>query len=179
MPLWQVYACTCVCVCGNRGRGVMQSSSGSMACLTLTAVCLSGGLGSAAPRCLICSADLSPSICGVCLFPPSVVFPLPSSPHLQHHPPSYSPLARPPLPPHLHSPPGNALLVKGAAECVLERCDRQMLPDGRIVPLTPAARAAATAALEDMAGGALRTLAIARKCVCPEQLQRTHHTRQA
>lgn len=26
----------------------------------------------------------------------------------------------------------NVLLVKGAAECVIERCDRMMLPDGKV-----------------------------------------------
>lgn len=61
------------------------------------------------------------------------------------------------------------LLVKGAAECVLERCDRIMLPEGKIVKLTPAARAAVLETVNDMAGNALRILALARKyvgCVC-------------
>lgn len=35
----------------------------------------------------------------------------------------------------------NVLLVKGAAECVLQRCSKIMLSDGRIVPLDAAARA--------------------------------------
>jgi hypothetical protein len=43
------------------------------------------------------------------------------------------------------------LLVKGAAECVLERCDRLLLPDGREAKLTPTARAALLAAVERMA----------------------------
>ena len=36
---------------------------------------------------------------------------------------------------------GNVLFVKGAAECVLQRCTRAMLADGSIVPLDAAARA--------------------------------------
>jgi hypothetical protein len=43
------------------------------------------------------------------------------------------------------------LLVKGAAECVLERCDRLLLPDGREAKLTPTARAALMAAVDSMA----------------------------
>lgn len=35
---------------------------------------------------------------------------------------------------------GNVLFVKGAAECVLQRCTRAMLADGSIVPLDAAAR---------------------------------------
>lgn len=38
-----------------------------------------------------------------------------------------------------------------------------MLPDGRVVPLTPAARAAVLDAVRDMARGALRCLALAVK----------------
>eukprot|EP00775_Hariotina_reticulata_P011517 gene11517-11660_t len=58
---------------------------------------------------------------------------------------------------------GNVLLVKGAAECILERCDRVMLPDGKVVKLTPAARAAILDCVEGMAANALRILALARK----------------
>ncbi|PNW83467.1 hypothetical protein CHLRE_05g242350v5 [Chlamydomonas reinhardtii] len=57
----------------------------------------------------------------------------------------------------------NALLVKGAAECVIDRCNRMMLPDGRVVPLTPVARAAVLGAVKDMARDALRCLALAVK----------------
>ncbi len=38
-----------------------------------------------------------------------------------------------------------------------------MLPDGRVVPLTPAARAAVLGAVRDMARDALRCLALAVK----------------
>uniref|UniRef100_A0A383VU19 P-type Ca(2+) transporter n=2 Tax=Tetradesmus obliquus TaxID=3088 RepID=A0A383VU19_TETOB len=65
---------------------------------------------------------------------------------------------------------GNVLLVKGAAECVLERCDRIMLPEGKIVKLTPAARAAVLETVNDMAGNALRILALARKTDLPSPL---------
>lgn len=71
------------------------------------------------------------------------------------------------LPPDLASvltPAGNVLLVKGAAECVLERCDRVMLPEGKVVKLTPALRSAILACVDDMADNALRILALARRC---------------
>jgi Ca2+-transporting ATPase len=55
------------------------------------------------------------------------------------------------------------LLVKGAAECVLERCDRVMLPDGKVAKLTPAVRSAVLRCVDDMADNALRILALARK----------------
>lgn len=58
---------------------------------------------------------------------------------------------------------GNVLLVKGAAECILERCNRVMLPDGKVVKLTPAARSAILACVDDMAANALRILGLARK----------------
>jgi Ca2+-transporting ATPase len=60
-------------------------------------------------------------------------------------------------------PAGNVLLVKGAAECVLERCDKIMLPEGKVVKLTPAARAAVLETVNNMADNALRILALARK----------------
>lgn len=59
--------------------------------------------------------------------------------------------------------PGNVLLVKGAAECILERCDRMMLPDGKVVQLTPTARTAILETVDTMADSALRILAMARK----------------
>ncbi|GFR44662.1 hypothetical protein Agub_g5952 [Astrephomene gubernaculifera] len=64
----------------------------------------------------------------------------------------------------------NSLLVKGAAECVIERCTRMMLPDGRILPLTSAARSAVLAAVRDMARDALRCLALAVKPDIPSPL---------
>ncbi|KXZ46192.1 hypothetical protein GPECTOR_46g261 [Gonium pectorale] len=57
----------------------------------------------------------------------------------------------------------NSLLVKGAAECVIERSTRMMLPDGKIVPLTEAARSAVLGAVRGMAKDALRCLALAIK----------------
>lgn len=56
------------------------------------------------------------------------------------------------------------LLVKGAAECVLERCDRVMLPEGKVVKLTPTLRSAILSCVDDMADNALRILALARRC---------------
>ncbi|EFJ40103.1 hypothetical protein VOLCADRAFT_84661 [Volvox carteri f. nagariensis] len=64
----------------------------------------------------------------------------------------------------------NSLLVKGAAECVIERSTRMMLPDGRIVPLTDAARSAVLGAVQGMARDALRCLAIAVKPDVPSPL---------
>lgn len=58
---------------------------------------------------------------------------------------------------------GNVLFVKGAAECVLQRCTRVMLADGSIVPLTDAARAELHQLLDRLAGRALRLLACAVK----------------
>jgi magnesium-transporting ATPase (P-type) len=57
------------------------------------------------------------------------------------------------------------LLVKGAAECVLERCDRVMLPDGKVVKLTPTLRSSVLSCVGEMADSALRILALARRCV--------------
>mmetsp|Transcript_7445 Transcript_7445/g.12862 ORF Transcript_7445/g.12862 Transcript_7445/m.12862 type:complete len:1044 (+) Transcript_7445:87-3218(+) len=58
---------------------------------------------------------------------------------------------------------GKKLLVKGAAECVLERCTKVMLPDGSVVTLTPVLRATVSKQVEVMAEAALRCLAIAIK----------------
>lgn len=58
---------------------------------------------------------------------------------------------------------GNVLLVKGAAECVLDRCDRVMLPEGKVAKLTPALRSAILACVDEMADSALRILALARR----------------
>ena len=73
------------------------------------------------------------------------------------------------LPPRI-SATGNVLLVKGAAECVLERCDRVMLPDGKVVPLSSTCREAVLAAVDTMAGEALRILALAKKTDMPPDL---------
>lgn len=59
---------------------------------------------------------------------------------------------------------GNVLLVKGAAECVLDRCDRVMLPDGKVVKLTPTLRSSILSCVDEMADNALRILAMARRC---------------
>ncbi len=58
---------------------------------------------------------------------------------------------------------GNVLLVKGAAETLLARCDAAMLAGGKVVPLDAAARAAITRSVDAMAAGALRCLAFARR----------------
>eukprot|EP00918_Siedleckia_nematoides_P053959 GHVU01117916.1.p1 GENE.GHVU01117916.1~~GHVU01117916.1.p1 ORF type:complete len:1010 (+),score=272.33 GHVU01117916.1:859-3888(+) len=55
----------------------------------------------------------------------------------------------------------NTLLVKGAPESVVSRCDSLMLPDGSSVPLTEAGRGQVLRAVAEMATGALRTLALA------------------
>lgn len=60
-------------------------------------------------------------------------------------------------------PAGNHLLVKGAAECVLERCTSIMLSGGAIKPLLPAMRASLLAAVDRMAEEALRCLVLAQK----------------
>eukprot|EP00878_Enallax_costatus_P002528 GHUV01002710.1.p1 GENE.GHUV01002710.1~~GHUV01002710.1.p1 ORF type:complete len:741 (+),score=207.05 GHUV01002710.1:194-2416(+) len=65
---------------------------------------------------------------------------------------------------------GNVLLVKGAAECILERCDRMTLPNGNIVELTPAARSDILKTVDGMADNALRILAMARKTDLPSDL---------
>ncbi len=55
----------------------------------------------------------------------------------------------------------NVLLVKGAPESVLDRCDHVMLPDGSVVKLAPGLKRKIAASVEDMARGALRTIAFA------------------
>lgn len=57
----------------------------------------------------------------------------------------------------------NQLLAKGAAECILERCNRCMMPDGSVVPMTPAIRSGIEEEISRMASSALRCLAIAHK----------------
>ena len=58
---------------------------------------------------------------------------------------------------------GNRLLVKGASECVLERCTHAMLADGTRVALTKAAKEALLRTAADMADAALRVLSFAVK----------------
>jgi len=57
----------------------------------------------------------------------------------------------------------NMLLVKGAAECVVERCSHMMLAGGAVKPLSEALRTALLASVDSMAEGALRCLALAQK----------------
>lgn len=57
----------------------------------------------------------------------------------------------------------NSLMVKGAAEMVLGRCNRIMLDDGSIVPISAAMRSELVQKLRDMAGRPLRCLAAAFK----------------
>jgi Ca2+-transporting ATPase len=58
---------------------------------------------------------------------------------------------------------GNRLLVKGASECVLERCTQAMLADGSRVNLTKAAKEALLRQAAEMADSALRVLSVAIK----------------
>ncbi|KAJ7535384.1 hypothetical protein O6H91_12G030800 [Diphasiastrum complanatum] len=57
----------------------------------------------------------------------------------------------------------NKLLVKGAAEFVLERCTTVQLSDGSITPLTPSFRETITQSVTAMASRSLRVLAYAFK----------------
>ena len=65
----------------------------------------------------------------------------------------------------------NTLLVKGAAECVVERSSHVMLAGGAVKPMSATLRKALHAAVDSMAEGALRCLALAQKvlhhvCLC-------------
>lgn len=64
----------------------------------------------------------------------------------------------------------NALLVKGAAECVLERCTHIMASDGKVAPMSPATRANLSAHVDRCALKALRCLVAAQKMQLGEQL---------
>eukprot|EP00803_Ostreobium_quekettii_P008366 evm.model.scf_1396EXC.4 EVM.evm.TU.scf_1396EXC.4 scf_1396EXC:22768-35223(-) len=57
----------------------------------------------------------------------------------------------------------NILFVKGAAECVVERCSRAMREDGSIVPLDDKLKKQILVSVENMAKKALRCLALAQK----------------
>ena len=57
----------------------------------------------------------------------------------------------------------NRLLVKGASECVLERCTHAILADGTRLALTKAAKDALLRTASEMADGALRVLSFAVK----------------
>ena len=59
--------------------------------------------------------------------------------------------------------PNNVLFVKGAAECILERCSNAMLADGSVVPITAAMRKAINKIIDSKAEHALRLLAMAVK----------------
>ena len=59
----------------------------------------------------------------------------------------------------------NVLLVKGASECVLERCSHVMAADGKVAPLSSDLRAELRSCMNDCASRALRCLAAAYK-VC-------------
>ena len=67
--------------------------------------------------------------------------------------------------------PSPLLLVKGAAECVLARATRVMLPDGSVVGITPEIRANMVAGIEAMASKALRTLALAIRTDLPPAIR--------
>lgn len=64
----------------------------------------------------------------------------------------------------------NTLLVKGAAECVLERCNRVMTSDGKVDKMTEATRKAILSQVQGMAESALRCLAFAKKDDLPTAL---------
>ena len=53
--------------------------------------------------------------------------------------------------------------MKGAPEGILDRCSSIMLPDGQVAPLSEAARQEILKKMLEMAGEALRTLALAVK----------------
>lgn len=57
----------------------------------------------------------------------------------------------------------NTLFVKGAAECMIERCSHAMLDSGSVVPLDDDMRKRFLASVERMADRALRCLALAQK----------------
>jgi len=63
---------------------------------------------------------------------------------------------------------GNTLLVKGASESVVERCNKVLTPEGDAVALTPALRAEVMDKIHGMSSQALRVLALAVKG--PEEL---------
>ncbi|KAI8104565.1 hypothetical protein M9434_003120 [Picochlorum sp. BPE23] len=57
----------------------------------------------------------------------------------------------------------NMLFVKGAAECILERCSTAMLSDGSVVPIDTKLRSSLSKIIDDKAEHALRLLAMAVK----------------
>eukprot|EP01029_Cantina_marsupialis_P021355 TRINITY_DN50_c0_g5_i2.p1 TRINITY_DN50_c0_g5~~TRINITY_DN50_c0_g5_i2.p1 ORF type:complete len:1015 (-),score=363.90 TRINITY_DN50_c0_g5_i2:317-3361(-) len=65
----------------------------------------------------------------------------------------------------------NTMFVKGAPEEILARSSKVMLSSGQIVPLADASRAAITAKINEMAGQALRCLAMAYTDECHELAQ--------
>lgn len=67
----------------------------------------------------------------------------------------------------------NTLLVKGAAECVLDRCTHIMGTDGKVAAMSAETRSQLGAHVDRCASRALRCLVAARKvlglCHCPCQ----------
>lgn len=55
------------------------------------------------------------------------------------------------------------LLVKGAAELLINRCSHAMLEDGSIIPIDPLLRQDMIKTAEDMGARSLRCLALAKK----------------
>lgn len=55
------------------------------------------------------------------------------------------------------------LLVKGAAELLINRCNHVMLEDGSIIPIDSILRQEMIKTAEDMGARALRCLALAKK----------------
>ena len=58
---------------------------------------------------------------------------------------------------------GNALLVKGAPECILERCSHVQLPDGSVADLSEKMRDEIVSVVSEMSTSALRCLGFATK----------------
>jgi Ca2+-transporting ATPase len=70
--------------------------------------------------------------------------------------------------------PGQALVaVKGALDALLGRCALIATPDGGVAQLDDTAKAAVSAAMARLAGGGLRVLAIAQRCLPVEDLDPT------
>ena len=57
----------------------------------------------------------------------------------------------------------NSLFAKGAPENILSRCSTFMMPDGSVEKLTPSMKKTISEEIDDFAGDALRTLALAVK----------------
>lgn len=55
------------------------------------------------------------------------------------------------------------LFVKGAAECIIDRCSAIMYPGGHIAPITPLIKQSILQTVKTMATQALRCIALAIK----------------